>query len=172
MKKAEISTTFTFLTASIVLGVILIFGSFAVLKIINNVSDLEESAFINQFNREISRMSAQFGSIRYLELPRVQGYKEICVVSEQHMAFMNISQNFYNSSSKISRYPLIRGHLEDRTANVFLIRDNVEQTFFNDQLRLSDGKTHDCFLIPASGLVEVQLEGFGRYTELTFIRPD
>lgn len=167
--KAEISTTFTFLTAAIVLGVILIFGSFAVLNIMSNVTELEESAFINDFNREISRMSTQFGSVRFVELPRIHGYREICVVGANSTEYLSNLANFQNSA--LSNYSLIRGHLNDSTANVFLIRDRVEQTFYNELLYVRDG-THDCFEIPDSGLVEIRLEGFGRYTELEFIIPD
>ncbi len=163
--KSEISATFTFLTAAIVLGVVLIFGGWGVLNLMRGVEDLEQSTFENEFQRAINRMTAQFGSVRVVQLPRIQGNKMLCVVGRNKMEY--VYMNFSNTD--MSDYPLIRGEIQDNTSNVFLIRhDDTFISFLNDNLHVPEPATYLCYNIPSSGLIEVRLEGFGRYTELSF----
>lgn len=164
--KSQVSSLFTYITAAVVLGVILIFGTYGVIQLINTTSEIEARTFQNDFNRAISQLTTQYGAVRFVDLPRMQGYRMICAVDYTKIEYVH---SIFDSTD-MSDYFLIKGDLEDKTANIFLIQDNVAERFLNENVRVPDiSEGYECQVIPSSGLVRMRVEGFGRYAEITFI---
>lgn len=166
--KSQVSSMFTYLSAAIILGVVLVFGGWGVIKLINVTEDIEKSTFQSDFNRAIGELTTQYGAVRYVELPSLRAYKEICVVDPNWFSDLAVPATF--DGTNLSRFPLILGDIQDKTANIFLITDTVAERFLNNKTYLANPtQRYVCYQIPQSGIVKMRVEGYGKYATIEFV---
>lgn len=165
-KKAIATQSFNIITAVIIMGIILIFGGTSVYKLINNADDVEKAQFRNSFDSEINDISSKYGSVKYITLDGLRSYDYFCVFDVYDTVG---AESNYEADPIISKFPLIMGDLEDKTANVFLISNKIEERFFNDKIQVSSEKGYFCEEISSNGAIKLKLEGLGKTVRVTFV---
>jgi hypothetical protein len=164
-KKGDVNQTFMFLTAAIITGVILIFGGASFLRLIDNTEKIQATQFRSDFEDAIHSISSKYGSVRYVDFTSLDRYTEMCVFS-----LRNPSSITEQECPVLAKHPLIRGDLEDMTANVFLLDiDGISDRFINTDLELEDNAHCTCQEVGSGGSVRVRLEGLGKKASFEFV---
>lgn len=163
-KKSEVTQAFTFLSAAIIIGVIFIFGSISVYKLINNTEKIHQTQFRKEIEDKIDMISSKYGSVKIFDLNGLNKFSYICVYD------LDYKHSILNGNEcMVDDYPLIQGELEDSTANIFLLDDEgIEDRFLTDDILL-DSPYCSCKEINSMGSVKIKLEGIGRVAKFSFV---
>jgi hypothetical protein len=161
-KKAAVSQMFMYLTAAIIISFTLLFAGKAIISLLGTVSEVESQQFRTEFERAIDEVSSKYGSVQFKTLRGLRDFEYICVADVRSTDWKGKVL-----PPELAEFSLIRGHLEDETANIFLITDNVEEKFLNANIQI-EGE-YDCAEIGSSGDIDIKLEGFGKYARLTLL---
>lgn len=168
MKNAQVSQSFTFMAATIVIGILLLFGGYSVIQLMDNVQTIEDTQFRQNIEKRIDSVSSKYGSVEIFELTNLNEYTKVCVFD---LAGFEASGNSISDFSEISGYSLMGGEVTDKTANFFLLGiEDVQERFLNEKIIVSD-PFYTCQEIGSQGVVKIKLEGLGRTTKFSFIEP-
>lgn len=161
--KGQVTQTFTFLSAAIIIGVLLLFGGYSVVKLIDNVEQIEDLQFRTQLEERINSVSSKYGSVEIVKLRNLNSFDTMCVFD---LAEFNPETS---SISVLGEYPLIRGALIDKSSNIFLIHSEGIESFLNDQIAIDSAGYYDCHNISISGTIDIRLEGLGKKAQLQML---
>ncbi len=165
-KKGVAEQSFNIITAVVIMGIILLFGGFSVGKLIINSKNVQDAQFRVELENALDEISSKYGAVKYITLKNLRSFDQMCVFDLKQK--MSIPSN----SNILSKYPLIKGAIEDETENVFLISSKgIELRFKNDKITLSENTPYLCENISSTGTLEVKLEGFGRESRFSFVEP-
>ena len=78
MKKAQISSAFNYITAAIIIGVVLIFGTISIIKLMGYVNKIDDQQFRKEFVSAMDRAGSSLHSVQYIELSGLKSFKQIC----------------------------------------------------------------------------------------------
>lgn len=162
-KNAEVSSTFTFLASAVIIGVILLFGGYAVTQLLSNIQKVEEVQFRQSIEQRITSVSSKYGSVEVFDLTGLRSYTKACVFD---------LENFVIGSpppDSLLQYPLMLGDVEDKTFNFFLLDHNdAVERFLNTNIRVQD-PFYECVNISSQGVITIRLEGLGRAALFSFV---
>ncbi|MGM5483821.1 MAG: hypothetical protein ACQER9_02795 [Nanobdellota archaeon] len=159
VKKANISQSFVYISAIIIMGVILLLGGSAVNNIISNMNRLEKADFRNDFKESINEVRGKYGSRRIFNLTGLKDYDELCV--------FDLDSYDINNDNTHESYDFMGLELEKGTSNVFLVKnDAVEESFLIKDIEVDRGSI--CQEISESGIIGIRIEGLGRKVEFDF----
>lgn len=162
-KKAEVTLAFNYITASIIVMVILIFGTMVVLRLTRDVEAIESATFERDFRESMERASRTLYSQQYVTLRGLQGQRDICFFSYSNKD--QIAQTLPNTGV-FERHPTLRFDVEETDNNVFVLsNDRIVFSLSNDLLEVDRPSGWLCTPIDR-GQIEVFLEGLGRTVRL------
>jgi len=146
-KGMETSQVFVFVLSIVVVGLVLLFGTQAIMKMQVNMDEAKYIEFQKSFKNKISDMASDYGSVKKVEFKLPPKYKELC--------FVDLEKSVVDID-----YPLMVDAWGSGTASVFLIDDLVKNSFLEDKITVAD-PGYICFPRTSSG-VTVRLEGVGK----------
>ena len=162
MKKSQIQAqVFVYVLAMMVMGMVLLYGYRSIDTMQERAKQVDILALKNSVITSIEKVSNDYGTVRAPTFSIPKEYTEIC--------FIDISNSPAEDGLK-SEHPLIYEAWEDESANVFIIKDLVDESFMvgdedNSLIDIAD-PNYICFEIKNSK-VKVRLEGIGGKAQLS-----
>ncbi len=165
MRNGQIAgQAFIYILSTVIIAAILVYGYTAVSEFRERSQNVAKVKLQNDITNAISRLSADYGSVKEKEL-YMGDYLKICFVDSHETADPALFP--------LSIHPLIKDNVRSRTGNnVFLLRGTLEQSFNAGEIGVdyfvqlpSTGMTdiNIICLNATSSRVSVNLEGKGNY---------
>ena len=165
-KKAIATQSFNIITAVLIMGVILIFGAYSVVKLVDNSKMIEDAQFKSELDDEINQITSKYGSVRYVKINSLKGMNYFCIFD---LDKTSDALNLIETHPYLKNYPLLIGDLEDKVANIFVLSNSkIEARMFNEKINLKNDESFICTEVPATGRVILKLEGKGKYALVSF----
>lgn len=150
MKRSQITSHIIFfLIVIIVAGVLLLFLYRFVSSIVYTSEKSEIYQFQKSLKNDIDVMAATFGTQRKFEYKIPMSIREVCIVDSSR------SEEISRSKS-IKNYPLIEDSIKSN--NVFLMSDELVQSFFLSNVRIKEFPYFVC-IRPKNSNMELYFEG-------------
>lgn len=163
-KSGQVTQSFTFLSAVIIIGLILIFGGYSIYQLIQNVDTIEDTRFRQNMDDKISSVSSKYGSVEIFDLEGLNDFETICVFDLE-----NFEMSSFSSDLVIKDFGLMEGAVDDKTANIFFLDSStVGDRFLNTNIRIAD-PFYTCKDIGQQGFVKIRLEGLGKTSKFSFV---
>jgi hypothetical protein len=164
MKNAQIQAqVFVYVLAMIVISLVLLYGYRSIDTMNERAKQIDILAFKNDVIRAVEKVSNDYGTVRTPSFNIPQDYIEVCFIDMQgHSPPIELK----------SEHPLVYEAWEDESANVFLIKDLVEESLLvgdeSNYLISIDEPNYLCIEVK-NRRVKVRLEGMGGKSRLSEI---
>ena len=158
MKGQIIGQVFIYLITLVLVSFLLFYGYRAISTFKEKTDQISYIQFKNDLQNTIETLSLDFGSVKVKQFAVPDNINTVCFV-----------RNFPNMPGLSgTKYPIIEDSVNsglDR--NVFLVSDNVEESFFAGKISSLD----DFFCVAAvAGEIELRMEGMGDHTSISLAR--
>ena len=163
MKNAQIQAqVFVYVLAMIVISLVLLYGYRSIGTMNERAKQVDILSFQNEVTKAVEKVSNDYGTVRAPTLNIPQDYVEVC--------FIDIDNS--PASSIQSEHPLVYEAWEDKSANVFLITDLVDEAFMvgesDDNILSIDEPNYLCIEVK-NRQAKIRLEGMGGKARLSEI---
>lgn len=155
MKGQMIGQVFIYIITLILISFLLFYGYRAISSFKEKADKVSYIQFKNDMENTIEALSLDFGSVKVRQFTVPANINIVCFV-----------RNFPGMPGlSDTKYPLIEDSVNSGLdKNVFLISDNVEESFFTGKI----SPTEDLFCVPAiEGKIELRMEGMGDHTSIS-----
>ena len=164
MKKGQIQAqVFVCVLAMLVIGMVLLYGYRSIATMQERAKQVDILTLKNDVIKAVEKVSNDYGTVRAPTFNIPKEYTEICFIDIDHSPPAELQ----------SEHPLIYEAWEDESANVFIVKDLVDESFMvgesDSSLIHIENPRYICFEI-INGRVKVKLEGTGGKAKLS--QPD
>jgi hypothetical protein len=160
----ETNQMFVFIVSIIVVGLVLLFGTKAIMSFMAGTEDVQYVQFKTNLQDAIDDVASDYGSVKQRAFNMPGEYQKVCFVDiKKSPGSFDIQAD---SLIDGARQPLLINAWEDKTANVFLIDQVVVKSFIDERITLPEGEPYVC-LKRQQGELRVRLEGVGRAVEVS-----
>ena len=155
MKGQMIGQVFIYLITLVLVSFLLFYGYRAISTFKEKTDQVSYIQFKNDLQNTIETLSLDFGSVKVKQFTVPDNINVVCFV-----------RNFPGMPSLSgTKYPIIEDSVNSGLdKNVFLISDNVEESFFAGKISSKE----DLFCAPATaGKIGLRMEGMGDHTSIS-----
>lgn len=156
----DASQMFIFILSIVIVGMVLLFGTRAVLNWGDDVSEYEYIRFKASLTDALRDSSSDFGSVRQRTFPFPGQYQKVCLVDLGERPPSDLQVDGIDQ-------PLMRQEWDAETANVFLLSQGVEERFLDERVRVNATGGIICFRAER-GQVHIRFEGVGRSSLVSY----
>jgi len=157
-KKGQVVLSFNYITAVVIMGVILLFGAISVTKLMKDVDSVQSQKFKSDFEKNIAEASTSIYSVQKIELSGLKDFKKVCFVDFEKKS--DVLEGELGSN-----YATIKEYLNYNISNIFLIDGDVKENFLNRKLQIDD-PYYLCLDVSKSGTINLILTGLGKKVKL------
>ena len=165
MKKGQIQAqVFVYVLAMLVISLVLLYGYRSISVMQERAKQVDILALKNEVIKAVEKVSNDYGTVRSPIFNIPKEYTEMC--------FIDLGDGGSTSPASVlqNEHPLVYEAWDDASANVFLIKDLVEESFLvgdtDRSLIYIDAPRYICFEI-INSRVKVRLEGMGGKSKLS-----
>ena len=161
MKKGQVQAQiFVYVLAMLVIGLVLLYGYKSIGTMQERAKQVDILGLKNEIMKSIEKVSNDYGTVRAPTLNVPEGYAELCFIDLDHSPASDLQ----------SEHPLVYEAWEDKSANVFLIKELADESFLVGE----EGKSlidivnpnYICFQV-INNRVKIRLEGTGGQAQLS-----
>jgi hypothetical protein len=161
MKKGQIQAqVFVYVLAMLVISMVLLYGYRSIATMQERAKQVDILSLKHEVIKSIEKVSNDFGTVRAPTFNIPKEYSEICFIDIDNSPATELQ----------SEHPLVYEAWEDESANVFIIKDLVDESFMVGESDISlidiDHPNYLCFKV-INSRVKVRLEGVGGKAKLS-----
>ena len=161
MKKGQIQAqVFVYVLAMLVIALVLLYGYRSLSTMQERAKQVDILSLKNEVIKAVEKVSNDYGTVRAPTFNIPKEYTELCFIDIDNSPAAELQAN----------HPLVYEAWEDESANVFLIKGLVDESFMigesDDSLISIENPNYLCFKV-INGRVKVKLEGTGGKAEIS-----